>query len=290
MNTGRIEMPLVEQKMVMLNILVSFAEFCENNCLRYFLDAGTLLGAVRHKGFIPWDNDVDVNMPVADYDQFIALTQKTNGYIAPHIFVEFPKDTIYPFLKISDDRTILVEFPNKYPMEVGVYIDVFPKVGLLDDSIFTKFLCARCAFLGYVLWFNKFSIYAWKDHGNVVQKIIAAVGRKVIKTPNRPAELQDKLIHRYMKKHPLSECKYVTTLTNGEFGKRANKECFESFIMIEFEGNNFRAPKRYDEYLPCLYGSSYMVLPPEEKRVSHNILAYWKSDSMKAEFMGEIDE
>ena len=70
MNNRR-PMTLDEQKKVMLNILVEFAKFCDEHNLRYYLDAGTLIGAVRHKGFIPWDDDIDVNMPQKDYDKFI---------------------------------------------------------------------------------------------------------------------------------------------------------------------------------------------------------------------------
>lgn len=73
-------------------------------------------------------------MPQVDYDRFIALTKKQSGYISEHLQVEYPEDTIYPFLKISDDRTILVEFPDKNPIEVGVYMDVFPKYGIKDKS------------------------------------------------------------------------------------------------------------------------------------------------------------
>ena len=118
-------MTLDEQKRVMLNILVEFAKFCDEHDLMYYLDAGTLIGAVRHKGFIPWDDDIDVNMPQKDYDKFIELTRNSKGYLSEHIQVEYPENTIYSFLKISDDRTILVEFPAQNPMEVGVYIDVF---------------------------------------------------------------------------------------------------------------------------------------------------------------------
>ena len=76
---------LDEQKKVMLNILVEFANFCDEHNLTYYLDAGTLIGAVRHKGFIPWDDDIDVDMPQKDYDKFIELTRKLEGYLTDHL-------------------------------------------------------------------------------------------------------------------------------------------------------------------------------------------------------------
>ena len=79
MAKSRVIMTENEQKQVMLNILSFFADFCEDNGLNYFLDAGTLLGAVRHKGYIPWDDDIDVNMPRKDYDRFVQIVRNNNG-------------------------------------------------------------------------------------------------------------------------------------------------------------------------------------------------------------------
>ena len=102
----RVSMTLDEQKFVMLNILKEFANFCDQHGLMYYLDAGTLIGAVRHKGFIPWDDDIDINMPQVDYDRFIALTKKQSGYISEHLqgnilrilFIRFLK---YPMIEQS---------------------------------------------------------------------------------------------------------------------------------------------------------------------------------------------
>ena len=226
----RKRMTLEEHKKVMLNILVEFAKFCDEHKLMYYLDAGTLIGSVRHKGFIPWDDDIDVNMPQKDYDQFVALTRQTQGRMTERLLVEYPEDTIYPFLKISDDRTVLVEFPDKNPMEVGVYIDVFPKYGIEDKKISTKAFCGLCHLLSLIFWFNTYSVYAWSRPGNhFTKKIVAWLGRKMIKHPSWPIRLQNWLMHKYALRHPLETCKYVTTLTNGEYHKLAPKECFDGY-------------------------------------------------------------
>lgn len=276
---NRRPMTLDEQKKVMLNILVEFAKFCDEHNLMYYLDAGTLIGAVRHKGFIPWDDDIDVNMPQKDYDKFIELTRKLEGYLTDHIQVEYCEDTTYTFLKISDDRTILVEFPEQNPMEVGVYIDVFPKYGVADKSWKSKMICKVSEILGCMHWFCHYSVYAWTRKDSVYSVSKRLAGKFLspfFKDANWPVRLQDAIMHRYAKRHPLEECKYVTTLTNGEFHKLAPKECFDGFQWLEFEGIKFKGPKDYDTYLHCLYKGDYMQLPPEDKRVQHNNEAYWR--------------
>lgn len=263
----------------MLHILQAFAGFCDRHGLRYFLDAGTLLGAVRHKGYIPWDDDVDVCMPYEDYIQFRELVKAEE--IAPHIYVELPEDTVHPFMKLADDRTIMVEYPDKNPMEVGVYIDVFSKSGIYDLSRKSALLCKVSQYLSLWHWFNKYSIYAWKRSHKLWKRAVAACGRKLIKNPNRPVKWQQALIAKNQKKHPYDTCKYVTTLTNGEFHKCAPRECFDGYTMLDFEGRQFRGPKDYDTYLRCLYPGDYMQLPPEDKRVWHDTIIYWKSEQAK---------
>ena len=273
-------MTLEEQKQVMLNILLEFAQFCDKHNLIYYLDAGTLIGAVRHKGFIPWDDDIDVNMPQKDYDRFIELTRKTNGYLKDHIQVEYPENTIYPFLKIADNRTILVEFPQQNPMEVGVYIDVFPKYGVMDKSWKSRMICHVSQFLGNLHWFCHYSVYAWTRDDSVYgasKKLVGKLLAPFFKAAVWPIHLQDAIMHHYAKHHPLDKCRYVTTLTNGEFRKLAPKECFNGFQLMEFEGHLFKCPTDYDTYLHCLYPGDYMQLPPEDKRDHHLTIVYWKS-------------
>ncbi len=286
----QLNISLAEQKEIMLRILVDFANFCELNKLNYHLDAGTLIGAVRHNGFIPWDDDIDVGMPRKDFDTFIELMRQQNDRLSEHIILEYPENTIYPFLKIADDRTVLVEFPNKYPMDCSVYIDVFAKDGIKDSSLKSKWLCKKSEMLGLIHWFNHFSIFAWKEKGNVIQKIIAFFGRVFFKNSNWAIYVQNRLIQRNAKKHPVEGCKYVTTLTNGEFHKIAPKECFDSYIMSDFEGKKFKIPVGYDRYLHCLYKGNYMQLPPEDKRVHHDTIVCWKSEEAKKDYYQELSK
>ena len=188
---------LREHQQIMLDDLSAFAAFCDEHKLQYFLDAGTLLGAVRHQGFIPWDNDVDLCMLRVDYERFCEIMRERGGKLSENLYVEFPEDTIYPFLKIVDKRTVLIEFPEKYPLETGVYLDLFCKVGLKDDSFQTRSVCKVCGWLTLMHWFNKFTLGSWGENGNAFQKLISRLGKKLIMHPNGPIILQEKLISWY---------------------------------------------------------------------------------------------
>lgn len=270
-------MSLEEQKQVMLGILHAFADFCDNNRLSYFLDAGTLIGAVRHKGFIPWDDDIDVCMPMKDYDRFVEMMRSRDGKLSENIMVEFTENILYPFLKITDTRTILIEFPDGYPMEVGVYIDVFPKYGVRDESWRSRFACWISEQFYNVKWFSHYSVYEWSRPGkNVFLNGIGWFGKLIMGNAKWPAKLHESYLHFYAKRNPLVKCKYVTTMVKGEFDKIAPKECFEGYELMDFEGFKFKVPVGYDTYLHCLYSGDYMQMPPEDKRIHHETKVYWK--------------
>lgn len=271
------KMNLSEQKQVMLNILKVFADYCDEHYLTYYLDAGTLIGAVRHKGYIPWDDDIDVNMPQEDYYKFIKHMREKNGHLTEDIIVEFSDTILYPFLKISDTRTIMIEFPNDNPMKVNVYIDVFPKFGIKDKSWKSKLVCKISELLGLWQWFNVYTLKKWKrPDKNIMQRTAGHILDALNFCPHFPQKLQERYMLAYAKRNPLAECKFVTTLTNGEFHKLAPKECFDGFQWLEFENLKFKGPIDYDTYLHCLYKGDYMQLPPEEKRKPHLTEVYWK--------------
>lgn len=273
-NKGTIS--LEEHQKIMLEILKDFAEFCDQNGLKYYLDAGTLLGAVRHQGFIPWDNDMDVCMMREDYERMIQIARRKDGMINDHIILEEPENTIYCFCKLGDTRTKLVEFPDTYPEECYIYIDVFPKDGLKNLGIGTKIICKTSEILGLFHWFNKHSIPYWRSKKKGFKRIAAAIGKHLVRDKNRPYRLQQKLIKWYSRKHPLESCGFVNTLVNGEYHRIAPKGCFEDRTLLNFEGEKFYAPKGYEEWLRVLYGNDYMTPPPPEKQSVHHVIASWR--------------
>ena len=270
------EISLKEHQNIMLEIMKDFANFCEQNNLRYFLDAGTLLGAIRHKGFIPWDNDADVCMPRPDFDKFYKLLKEKDFKLNDHLLLELPENTIYTFFKLGDTRTTMYEFPNDViPEKCYVYIDIFVKDGLPANLKKTKRICDKNEKLSLHHWFNKRSIKKWRLEHNFIKKIIAIIANILVRDKNRAYKKQKAYINKINRKYPYESCKYVSTLSNGEFYRICKKSNFDSFVYADFEGRKFRIPVGYDDWLRVLYGDSYMVVPPKEKQKVHNVIVEW---------------
>ena len=130
-----------EQKAIMLDLLQKTADFCEKNNIRYFLCGGTLIGAIRHKGFIPWDDDIDISMPRPDYDRFISLFNKPENYYQV-ICMENNKKYGFPFAKVHDTRTFVDELQYAKD-QFGVYIDIFPIDGVGENEQVFRILRLR---------------------------------------------------------------------------------------------------------------------------------------------------
>ena len=269
------EISFREHQLIMLNILSEFAKFCEKQNLTYFLDSGTLLGAVRHKGFIPWDNDLDINMPREDYDKLILLLKngvKINDYIG----IEFPEETMYTYCRIVDFRTTLIEFEHTCPYYSHVYIDLFPKDKLLDKGLETKYICWKSSKIGLWHWVLKQTVKKMKLSKNILKKTIGRFISFLVKNKNIAFIKQDKLIRKYERKISDKSPQFITTLVIGEFDRKADINIFSKSILLEFEGKKFKAPIGYHEYLTNFYGD-YMKIPSIEdqnKRI-HKITCWW---------------
>ena len=262
-------------KKVLVELLKATHAFCENHNITYFLDSGTLLGAIRHKGFIPWDDDIDICMPRPDYERFIELVQKTP--IAEHIYLYHPEDGVNSFLKICDARTKLIEHTDTLRVELGVYIDVFPKDGLPNNLKKAKGHCAKAEFYTLWYWFNKYSVKAWKKTKNIVKKLIAWVASLFIKDGLYPLRKVRKLAQKYS----FYESPYCATIVSGGMRNCVPTELFKDKIMVPFEGEYYPAPIGYDQYLRKLFAhvnnGEYMTPPPEKDRIPHKHEIYWIS-------------
>lgn len=261
---------LEEIKNIELNLLKEFDLFCKQNNLTYFLCGGTLLGAIRHKGFIPWDDDIDVYMPRPDYEKFKSLTKekpvKENIFTYTYDFSEHK--TIYPFMKLIDTNTLVIE---KYVTgkKTGIWIDIFPIDGLSSDNKLNEKLYKKNTFYKRVFRFctNKASYTT-----NVVKKVLLILTKPFFKCVNLTwlCKKFDKTAQTY--DYNTAEKAGVTIWGYGSKEIMIKKELFP-VLKIEFENGKFNAPSNYDYYLSHLYGD-YMQLPPEEKRVYHGFDAY----------------
>ncbi len=254
---------LEELKKAQLNILDVVDNFCKENNINYFLDCGTLLGAVRHKGFIPWDDDIDIGMMRGDYNKFLKLFNEKNERY--HLSTcEIENDFLYPIGKVLDTNTILYE-PNKETgLKLCINIDVFVYDNAPDNEdecnkMFKKRdLYNKLRFIQ--LYPNKY------DHTSLIKKIERFFLKIYIKF--LPKNYYTKKVVNNSKKYINKETKRIGNfMSQTKF--TCDKEIFNSYTNVLFEGKKYPAPKEYDTYLTNFYGD-YMKLPPIEKRVSHH--------------------
>ena len=266
---------LDELKKIELNILKTFAQYCENHHLRYYLYAGTLLGAVRHKGFIPWDDDIDVVMPRPDYEQFYSMTKQER--IAPHLDMStyrISDNSICPFIKLEDNRTDGHEefLPDSF--HTAVWIDIFPLDGLPDQKIKRDDHVRKLHYLFKRLDLCTRKYVPCRDPLRHLKRYV--IWKLFRKTDYKKV---DQEIETLAEKYSYEKSNYIGVIAFCDGPKEViPKEGFEKTVKLNFEGCNFNAPGTYDAYLTSLYGD-YMKLPPLKQRVRrHDYICWWKDN------------
>lgn len=255
-----------ELKAIELDILKMIDSFCREHKIIYMLTSGTLLGAVRHKGFIPWDDDIDIMMPRDDYERFYSLFLAHESS-TPYSIVSYRNQkSPYPFLKVIDNRTLVVESFVDERYNTGVWVDIFPIDGLpSSDSAFR-----RAAIMTAKL---NASIANTEVATTRFRKIIKRVlHRSIRESPFSIAKKIDEDAARI----PIDEATEVAIVVWGYHGPtRRMPKSFLDVIEVEFENDLFFAPRLFDEYLSNIYGD-YMSFPPLEERVPHQCKAFYK--------------
>lgn len=249
-----------------LRMLDCIHEYCMNNNIRYSLGGGTLLGAIRHKGFIPWDDDVDIMMPRPDYERFITGFQ---GRYEHCVLQHWKTDPNYYnlFAKVYDDRTILTG-GNYY---TGVYVDIFPIDGIphvMDHIIYHKRYKPR-KMLVYIKR-THFVRMHWK------MQVLTVITYPILCLIPRYKLMN--FIESYILKYDFesSEC---TGCVVGRYGtaEYMGHDTFKKYIDVEFEGRILKCIADFDEYLTLHYGD-YIKLPPFKERIqSHTYKRWWKN-------------
>jgi lipopolysaccharide cholinephosphotransferase len=250
-------------------ILKDFIQICEENNLSYSAYGGTLLGAVRHKGYIPWDDDIDVVMFRSEFEKFKEVFLSSNNDKYELLTNDIKHDYCYIFSKFMLKNTRFEEeWMNQFSFQIGFNIDIF----ILEDSNDNKFkhyYLTRKAFI-----YNRLSLVsALKlDDLPFMTKIISHFVHDFLNffkfTPH-------KIIQRCLKfignnSHKGSKFVFDPTCSFWEFPLEFYREDFEDIIPVEFEDMYVNVPRNYDRVLTMHFGD-YMTLPPEEKRVNHAV-------------------
>lgn len=256
--------PLTEAeiKSSLLNILKEIDAFCTENNLTYYLAYGTLLGAARHEGFIPWDDDIDICMPRPDYEKFISSFKRsdTRYQVVSHF-----KDKSYPyfFAKVHDTNTIL-EIKTTYRNRMGLYVDIFPIDAMPSDKNLQKRYIRKFNFYRNI--YNIRSIRL-SSQRSFLKNIFLMISRLV--TFFIPLSYLPYKIDKISKSYKYAEHNLVSIAATADQRLILDKELFSDGIKLKFEDMNANVPRAYTEILSKNYGD-YLKLPPIEKRVSHH--------------------
>ncbi len=248
-----------------------FEQFCREHNLRYFAIGGTLLGAVRHQGFIPWDDDMDVGMPRPDYDRLVALAKE---FPRPFVLEEYRHSKGFQsyFAKIRNKNIELLETVTESSDErQGYLIDIMPMDGTPDNAVLRKLYFVRVLLLRFLCGAANVRTGILTSRPKWEQKVLKVCRTlrlyKVL-TAEKVYRRMDRLFH----KQNVLRAKQIGTIT-GAYKTReiVPAEYFgieEEPVYLPFEDTSIRVPKNYEPYLTHMYGE-YRKLPPKEQRKAH---------------------
>lgn len=260
---------LEELKKLQLQILDEVVAFCEQHNIKYFLMAGTLLGAIRHQGYIPWDDDIDIGMLREDYEKFIELYRKQEGdyYLYSHVV---NRKCSFPFVKVCMKNTLIIEEFLEDTEKYGINIDIFP-IDSVSSANSSK-LIKKILFWIRLRNFKIVNLVAYlkKKDKMLIVRALLKWSLKIISY-----DYIFKQININLERERKSVPKFKGNLIWGYGIKElVDPSIFDELIEVSFEGKTYQAPRRYNEWLTHIYGD-YMLLPPIEQRVSnHNVEGY----------------
>lgn len=259
------EISLKECQAELLELMDEFHNFCEDNGINYFMGSGTLLGAVRHNGFIPWDDDLDIFLPAEDFFKFCKLYKGSEKWEFDSIFNESVTPLAVSTLNKIKSRTTFMEY-HTFPVRAfdGIGLDLFPICGYPSDKKEQAAFERECRRLEDL----------WKD------KVVIPYG-----TPEYSADLHKRIfdeMNELMLKYDYDASEYVglgyfgPDIFPGDDTRTMNREWFERTVKLKFESGYYCAPCGYDELLKRIYGD-YMTPPSEETRNSQLCKQFYRN-------------
>ena len=249
--------------------MINFDHICRDNDIHYSLHAGTLLGCIREQGFIPWDDDIDIWVPIAEYERFLAIAKKET----PYRILDNLHDVGWSrsFSKVSDRRTVVIndEAKSRTLKKYGVSVDIFPLFGIPDDPAWCEKLLKTRRKVVYLQRY-RMGLYKGLHPKNVSKKLWAGsnllLGRdeQFFKSQILEQELSNP-------DSPHVGC-IISVYKTKDIHDR---KWFSDTVKLSFEGVEFDAPVGYDAVLRKIYGD-YMQLPPPEMQKAHDLEhAFW---------------
>ena len=263
-----------ELKQLTLDIMRFVDTFCRENDIKYYIAFGTLIGAIRHKGMIPWDDDIDIVMPRKEYNRFIRLMQEQKGKTIYQVnCYETDPDFYLPWARICNNKTILLNRPHRKENDLGVWIDVFPldnaSTAAEMDSWFEEYQRRRAK-----VWhtiptpYEKFSFKKQVFTTSALLRAYYGVGNF--------KKYRDEFVAWAIRYNDKESNEYMVPGTMYKMRLVFPKALFNDTVEVDFEGLKLIAPAEYDKFLRIVYGD-YMQLPPVEKRITHHhFTAYYK--------------
>lgn len=267
----------------MLEMLLYFDSFCRENNLTYYLCGGCLIGAVRHGGFIPWDDDVDVFMPRPDYEKLAKLwNQKADTSRLVYCRTDRNHNYHDGGASVRDINTTYINrHSTREDIVHGVALEIMPIDGCPSGKL------SRIRQLFNAFLFGLFNVQRLPDNKGKAIRAVTGITYKLVRSQKARYRLW-KHAERVMTKYSWQECEQVTELIGSIKGMLIPhpKEDFEQVTYLQFEGHSIPAMKGYDRYLCEIWGD-YMQLPPKEQRVAKHDVVYMSMEEPYTKFRGE---
>ena len=274
------KMTLPEIQSIGLDIMKEIHAFCMENGIEYTLAYGSLIGAVRHKGFIPWDDDIDLWMTRPNFEKFSSSFKSNKGY---QLMSVYDKDNYCNYTRVYEVNKTLVKSPCKACVqEVGVWVDVFPIDGVSDDQEAFKKDFEEISVLGTKILHARYELMIIEE-GSLYKKTKSAVKWLIRRILYGGLPGMHKRIINLCKQHQFGDTCRCGSLVCVDAIKRNKPETFpvidfSEYILMPFETELFMVSTRYDHILTIIFGD-YMQIPPKEKQVAHALTSwqfYWK--------------
>lgn len=257
---------LEQQKLMMLDMMQVIHDFCEKHGLVYYLYYGTLIGAVRHKGYIPWDDDIDIVMPRRDFERFAETFNRNRPDSLKFISCVTDERYYTSIAKVYDTRTSMKENIDN-SLEIGVFIDIYPIDNLTDDFDTSFMIAKKASLMFYMMSYREMK---WRNERSLAKNVALMAMKPLLQltTANKLArQINDIGLSRIDEDQSV----YVGSLVFLHDGNSVvmKRSWFQPRLLVPFEDHQFYIPGGYDNLLKIMYGD-YMKLPPKEQQVVHH--------------------